>query len=72
VDIKPTDKLTGMVGRAQNVSSGDYAQGFGLEYRPNYNLTLQVIAVAFGGRKDTAFGRWDRNDHIEFRVTRTF
>ncbi|MBI3319984.1 MAG: hypothetical protein HYZ89_05305 [Candidatus Omnitrophica bacterium] len=72
VDIKPTDKLTGMVGRVQNISSHDYAQGVGLEYRPNYNLTLRLIAVVFGGRKDTAFGQWDRNDHVEFSVTRTF
>lgn len=72
VDIKPTDKLTGTVGRVQNFSSGDYGQGFGLEYRPNDNLTLRALAIIFGGRDDTAFGRWDRNDHFEFRVIRTF
>lgn len=72
VDIKPTDKLTGTVGRVQNFPSGDSAQGFGLEYRPNDNLTLRALAIIFGGHDDTAFGRWDRNDHVEFRATRTF
>lgn len=72
LDVKPTDKLTCSVGGVRNFSSDDYAQGFGLEYRPNDNLTLHALAVVFGGLNDTPFGRWDRNDHFEFRVTRTF
>lgn len=72
VDVKPTDKLTGTLARIQHLSSQDYAQGFGIEYRATDNLTLQAIAVVFGGLDDTPFGRWDRNDHVECRATRTF
>lgn len=72
VDLMPNDKITCVVAGIRNFTSEDYAQLIGVEYRPNYNLTLKVSAVLFGGPQDAPFGQWDRNDHVEFRVIRTF
>jgi hypothetical protein len=72
VDLMPNDKITCTIGGIQNFSTDDYANSLSLEYKPNYNLTFRVAAVMFDGKTDAPLGRWERNDHMVFRVKRTF
>ncbi|OGW91178.1 MAG: hypothetical protein A3D28_04940 [Omnitrophica bacterium RIFCSPHIGHO2_02_FULL_63_14] len=72
IDLMPSDKLTCTIGGIRNFSTDDRAYAMSIEYKPDYNLTFRVAAVAFDGETDTPFGLWDRNDHIAFGVKRTF
>ena len=72
MDVMANDKCTASVGGIRNFTSRDYAQAIGLEYKPNYNLTLKLHAVFFGGPSNSPFGRWDRNDHLEISAKKTF
>ena len=72
VDVMANDKFTASVGGIRNFTSRDYAQAIGLEYKPNYNLTLKLHAVFFGGPSRSPFGRWDRNDHLEISAKKAF
>ena len=66
------DKLNYVVGGALNFEDHDFALNTGVEYKPNDNTTVAVLAVSYRGGSGTQFGRWRKNDFIQLRLSRRY
>ena len=60
------------LGGIYNVEVNDWNLTAGAEYRPNDNLTLQLLGSVFDGTDTTHFGRWQDNDFVEVKSAYKF
>jgi hypothetical protein len=69
IEVQFNDEWSSALGGTINVGDDDWSTTLGVEYRPNDNLTLQLIGSVFDGTDSTHFGRWQNNDFVGFKVS---
>ncbi len=72
IDLRQSDEWSYRFGGSHNFRDHDSAYAGEIEYKPNDNLTIKLMALFYAGPDDTQFGRWRRNDNIELGIIHNF